>query len=507
MLYMIKKQVVLIVLDGWGYSKEIKGNAIAQAKKPVFDSLWSTCPHALLKASGEAVGLPAGQMGNSEVGHMTIGAGKALDQDLVRINKAISSGEFSKNEQFKELFKHVKENNSTLHVMGLLSPGGIHSDVNHLFAFLSVAKENGIQDVAIDVFTDGRDTPPESAVEFVKELKKKNEEIGLGRISTISGRYYAMDRDHNWDRLQKVEDAIFEAKGNLCDEDPVACIENCYKREENDEHIIPIVCKDKDGNTHQVKKGDGIFFFNFRADRARMLSSKIIERKEKENLSFVTMTDYGEDYQNCLIAFPPIHPETTIAKIVSEAGMNQVHVAETQKFAHATYFLNGGSEEVFPGEEDILVPSRKDIPTYDLAPKMSAPEITEKVVEQIKKGIDFIFVNYANTDMVGHTAKMKAVIEAVEEVDIDLGLILEALKETGGVACITADHGNAEMNIDLKTGLPHTAHTTNPVPFILTDEKYKIKEKGTLADITPTILDLYGLEEPKSMTGRSLIIG
>jgi len=501
---MNKRQVVLIVLDGWGYREEKKDNAIAQAKKPIFDNLWSTYPHSILGASGTAVGLPEGQMGNSEVGHMIIGAGRVLYQDLVRIDKEIENGNFNKNESFQKLFNHVKTNNSTLHVMGLLSDGGVHSHISHLFAFLKLAKENNVPRVAIHVFTDGRDVPPQSADVYVKQLEDKIKELGIGHIASVSGRFYAMDRDKNWDRLLEAENVIFKGEGDICDIEPSLYIENLYKQGKVDEHLVPFVCVGEDKQKYILGKNDGVFFFNFRADRAREMTSKIIEKKNEENICLVTMTNYGEEYPT-IVAYPPIKINTTLAKEISEKGLTQAHIAETEKFAHATYFLNGGMEGCYKGEEHILIPSRKDVKTYDLAPKMSAEGITDKVIEQINKGTDFIFVNFANADMVGHTAVIPAILEAVEEIDKELGRITEALKIKGGIACITADHGNAEMNIDPITGLKHTSHTIDPVPFIMTDDTKKLKESGSLVDVAPTVLELFDIKKPEEMTGKSLI--
>jgi len=500
---MIKKQIALIVLDGWGYREDKKDNAIAQANKPTFDSIWNKYPHTTLDASAFAVGLPQGQMGNSEVGHMTIGAGRALDTDLVRIYKAIDSGEFAKNESFQKLFAHVKENDSTLHVMGLVSPGGVHSHMAHLFAFIKVAKDAGINKIAIHVFTDGRDVPPQSGVEYIKELEENINNLGVGAIASVSGRLYAMDRDNNWDRLMKAEEVILKGQGKVCDITPSLYVENLYKEGVVDEHIEPFVCLDKEGKKHFIEKNDGVFFFNFRADRARMLTKRIIEESSILNLKLVTMTDYGSEY-DCLVAFPPMKIETTLAKELSLAGLTQAHITETEKFAHATYFLNGGVEKPYPGEEHILVPSRKDILTHDLAPKMMAEGIADKAIEQIKKGTDFLFINFANADMVGHTANVPAIIQGVEEVDRELGRVLEALHANGGIACVTADHGNAEINIDQTTGERHTAHTTDPVPFILTNSTGTLHH-GTLADITPTILKILDMNKPECMTGESLI--
>ncbi len=501
---MNKKQILLIILDGWGYREDKTNNAIAEANKPVFDSLWNTYPHTLLGASGLSVGLPEGQMGNSEVGHMIMGAGKILDQDLVRIDKDIQNGNFGKGDAFKTLFDHVKNNNSTLHVMGLLSDGGVHSHISHLFAFLKVAKENGVSKIAIHIFTDGRDTPPQSASKYIKELEEQIKELGVGSIASISGRFYAMDRDKNWERISKAEEVVFGAKGEVCDIEPSLYVENLYKKGDVDEHLVPFVCIGEKGEKYPLEKNDGIFFFNFRADRSRQLTSKILEKQKEDNLCFVTMTNYGEDYPT-IVAYPTIKIDTTLAKEISEAGLTQAHIAETEKFAHVTYFFNGGVEGCYKGEEHILIPSRKDIKTYDLAPRMGAEQIADKVIEQIQKGTDFILINFANADMVGHTAEVPAIIEGVEEIDRELGRILTELKLRDGVACITADHGNAEINIDPETGLRHTSHTTDPVPFIMTSVDKKLKNGGNLSDIAPTILELMDLKKPNSMTGESLI--
>ncbi len=498
------KPIVLIVLDGWGYSENGKDNAIAAAKTPFWDSLWATYPHTVLHASEEMVGLPAGQMGNSEIGHMTIGSGKTLATDLVRINNAISSGEFAKNPAFIELFNHVKKHDSTLHIQGLVSAGGVHSHHDHLFAFLRAAKEAQVEQVAIHAFTDGRDTPPQSAKEYLRELEDVLDDIGLGNIATVSGRFYAMDRDNNWDRLAKAEEALFECKGNVCvSKKPSDVFEELYKDGVLDEHAEPLVFLDDTGKGYPISQNDGVFFFNFRADRARMLSKKIMERAEKQNLCFVTLTEYDKELGN-IVAFGPDTITTTLAEQVSLAGMKQAHIAETEKYPHATYFLNGGREEPHEGEEHIMVPSRKDVPTHDLAPKMRAEGIADKAVEAIQHGTEFIFINFANADMVGHTANVPAIIEAVEEVDIQLKRVVDATREKGGAVFITADHGNAELNIDPVTSEKHTAHTTNLVPGLLTLQNYTLAE-GTLADIAPTILELFSIEKPSEMTGNSLL--
>ncbi len=540
------KQAVLIVLDGWGYREDTKDNAVAAAKTLVFDRIWNQYPHTLLEASGLAVGLPDGQMGNSEIGHTTIGAGKAIDTDLVRIKKAITTGEYDSNPAFTSLFKHVLDNNSTLHVQGLIGEGGVHSHSDHLFAFIKAAKKAGIKKVAIHVFTDGRDTPPQSAAQYLHDLEQLLEEINdethMSFVATVSGRFFAMDRDNNWDRLSKVEQALFESKGHICEIKPSEFLKQLYKDGKVDEHLEPMVCPTPDGSDCSIQSNDGVFFFNFRADRARMLSKKILEKlngtdekmleKKLSNVFFVTLTSYGSEYSNevgCTIAFPPALIETTLAKEIADSNLTQAHIAETEKFPHATYFLNGGVEDPYEGEKHILLASRKDVQTHDEAPEMRAEAIADKAIEEIQAGTNFIFINFANPDMVGHTANVPAIIKAVETVDIQLGRVLEALDmrnkivdEAGtpthhAVAFVTADHGNAEVNIDQTTGDRHTAHTINPVPAVFTDAGITLKpasaeketiEKGiygTLADITPTMLDYFGIEKPKSMTGKSLI--
>jgi 2,3-bisphosphoglycerate-independent phosphoglycerate mutase len=501
-----KKQVVLIVLDGWGYREEEENNAIAQAKTPVFDKIWKEYPHALLEASGLHVGLPEGQMGNSEVGHMTIGAGKVIDTDLVRISKAIKNDEFVKNPAFVKLFKHVQKNNSTLHVKGLLGNGGVHAHSDHLTAFLQAAKRAGIKKLALHLYTDGRDTAPQNAGEFLVELEKVLQKIGLGKIATVSGRFYAMDRDNNWDRVKRAEEAMFEGKGILrqAQDKPSVVLEELYKKGIMDEHLEPIVFLDEKGEAYKIEKNDGIFFFNFRADRARQISQKILERAKKDNLCFVTMTEYDSTF-TANVAFPPVAIETTLAKEISKAGLSQAHIAETEKFPHATYFLNGGVEKPYKGEKHILLDSRKDVKTHDLAPEMRAEAIADKAIEEIRKGTNFIFINFANADMVGHTANVPAIVKALETTDRELGRVLEALNINGGQAFITADHGNAEINFDKKAKVKHTSHTTSPVSAILTNKMEQLRKNGTLADITPTILEILGIKQPKSMSGQSLL--
>ena len=454
-----------------------------------------------------AVGLPEGQMGNSEIGHTTIGAGKVIDTDLVRIAKAIKNDEFITNPTFVKLFNHVKKNNSTLHVKGLLGNGGVHAHSDHLFAFLRAAKRAGIEKIALHLYTDGRDTAPQSAGQFMEDLEKVLDEVGIGHIASASGRFYAMDRDNNWDRVKRAEDAIFEGKGILRQaqgKKPSEVIKELHKQGILDEHLEPIVFLDENGKAYKIEKNDGVFFFNFRADRARQISKKVLERAKKDNLYFVTLTEYDSTFGND-VAFPVVNIETTLAKEISKAGLTQAHIAETEKFPHATYFLNGGVEKPYEGEEHILLDSRKDVATHDLAPEMRAEAIADKAVEQIKKGTNFIFINFANPDMVGHTANVPAIVTAVETVDRELGKVLKALHERGGQAFVTADHGNAEVNFDKEKGVKHTSNTINPVPAILTNQEQALKSGGTLVDITPTVLEILGIKQPASMTGKSLL--
>jgi len=501
---MNKKQITLIVLDGWGYREDTKDNAIAEAKKPIFDGIWNKYPHTTIEASGSKLGLPEGQIGNSEIGHMTIGAGRILEEDLVRINKAVINGEIERNETLHKLFDYVIKNNSNLHIAGLVSPGGIHSHISHLFACLQSAKDYGVTKILIHVITDGRDTPPNAGAGYIKQLEDFIEKLGVGEIASVSGRLYAMDRDKRWERLAKAEEVIFDGKGTVCDIKASLFLENLYKEGlMSDESLLPFVCKNKEGSTYSLQENDGFFLFNFRADRMRMISERLIEKRKEKNLMVVTMTNYGKEF-DFPIVFPQVKVTMTLGKILSENGLTQAHIAETEKFAHATYFLNCGEETPYKGEEQILVQSPKGVLTYDLAPKMSAEGVADKAIEQIQKGTDFIFINFANADMVGHTANVPAIIKGVEEVDKDLGRVLEAMEKNGGITIVTADHGNAELNIDQSTGDRHTSHTTDPVPFIIVNNT-KDLHKGTLADITPTILQILDIKKPEEMTGKSLI--
>ncbi len=498
-----KKQVALIVLDGWGHREEIKDNAIAAAHTPYFDSLERGYPCSTLDASEESVGLPEGQIGNSEVGHMTIGAGRIIDTDLVRITKAIKNGTFKDTPAFKAAFDHALRHNSTLHILGLVSPGGIHSHEEHLYALLQAAKEAGLTKVAIHAFTDGRDVAPQSAHKSLSRLENLCETLGIGAVASVCGRFFAMDRDNNWDRADRAWKAICEGTGNICEIKPSSKVEEMHKEGALDEHLEPMVCVDAEGKSYPLQENDAVIFANFRSDRARMLSELIAKEAQTKGLYFVTLTEY-DSKSTAHVAFPPQRVETTLAAEISKAGLTQAHIAETEKYPHATYFLNGGRETPYEGETHILVESRKDVPTHDLAPEMRAKEIADKAIEQIENGTNFIFINFANADMVGHTANVPAIITAVETVDSELKRVLEVLHTNGGCAFITADHGNAEVNIDSETGAKHTAHTLNIVPAILTEKGHTLSS-GTLADVAPTILTLLGLPVPASMTGIVLI--
>jgi 2,3-bisphosphoglycerate-independent phosphoglycerate mutase len=512
---MVSKPVCLIILDGWGYREDKEHNAIAEAKTPFFDWLWKEYPHTLLNASEGHVGLPKGQIGNSEIGHMTMGTGQILDVDLVKINKAAGRGEFHTNPAFLELFGHVKKYNSTLHVLGLVSPGGVHSHQDHLHEFLKAAKLAGIKKVAIHAITDGRDLPPQSGAGYLKNLEKVLADLKIGFIATMHGRFYAMDRDKNWERLAKTEDAIFKGNGQTqTSKKPSQVLAELYEQGIVDEHVEPMVFLDETGKGWPIARNDGVFFFNFRPDRARQLTKKILEKKQLLNLCLVTLTRYDQTFET-LVAFPQSKTGASLSAEISKAGLKQSHIAETEKYAHVTYFFNGGREEPSSNEKFYLIDSRRDIPTHDLAPQMRAREIADKAIEQINAGDDFIVMNFANADMVGHTANKSAIITAVETVDRELKRVVEEILKNKGSAIVTADHGNAELNIDPATGEKHTAHTTNlvpcilitsnPLPLPLGEGEGLLRSGGTLADIAPTILKLLNLKIPAEMTGKSLI--
>lgn len=507
---MSKKPYALIIMDGFGENKRHDGNAIYAANTPNLDKYMSECPNTVIHASGMDVGLPDGQMGNSEVGHTNIGAGRIVYQELTRITKAIEDGTLFENEALLGAMENCKKHGSALHLMGLLSPGGVHSHQKHLYGLLKMAKQHGIEEVHVHGFLDGRDVPPASAEEYIKELIEKEREIGVGDIATISGRYYAMDRDNRWERVSKAYDAIVKGEGKLFDS-AVTAIEESYNDDVTDEFVVPSVIT-KDGEPiGKLKEHDSVIFYNFRPDRARELTRTIVdpdfngfERKFFETY-YVTMTQYDATMPNVHIAFKPESLSNTFGEYMSKLGKTQLRIAETEKYAHVTFFFNGGVEAPYEGEDRVLINSPK-VATYDLQPEMSAPEVTDAVVERIKSGkYDCIILNFANCDMVGHTGVFDAAVKAVETVDSCVGRVVDALLEMGGEALITADHGNADQMIDYETGEPFTAHTTNVVPLILIGRKGVKLKTGRLADLTPTLLDMMGIEQPKEMTGESLI--
>jgi 2,3-bisphosphoglycerate-independent phosphoglycerate mutase len=506
------RPVALVILDGWGYSEETHGNAVAQGHTPNLDQYWNTYPHSFLSASGPSVGLMEGQMGDSNVGHLNIGAGRIVYQHVERINVAIRDGSFFANDALLGAIKHAKDNDGALHLMGLVSPGGVHSHSNHLYALLKMAKDAGLSQVFIHCFLDGRDVPPKSALEYVKGLEEQMREIGVGRIATVSGRYYAMDRDNRWERLNLAYDAMVLGKGRMA-EDPVQAVLDAYDADETDEFVLPTVIGQEGKPTAVIEDNDAVIFFNFRSDRARQLTYSFVredfqgfQREKWPKVHFTSFTQYAEDLE-IPFAFMPDEPETTLGKVVSDAGLTQLRIAETEKYAHVTFFFNGGQEVEFPGERRRLIPSPK-VATYDLQPEMSAPKVTEAVLEEIQKGVDLIVLNYANLDMVGHTGVMEAALKAVAAVDECLGKVVQAVQDAGGCLLVIADHGNAEQMVDPDTGKPHTAHTSNPVPAILICDKLKDKvqmRSGILADVAPTILELLNIDQPIIMKGESLI--
>jgi len=507
--------VVLIILDGWGYREETDGNAVAAAHTPVMDSLWAVYPHTLIRTSGKAVGLPDGQMGNSEVGHLNIGAGRIVPQELVRISDAIEDGTLLSNAALVKAFQEVKQNGKKLHLVGLCSDGGVHSHLSHLFGLLDMAKEQHLSDVCIHVITDGRDTPPTSGKESIAQLENYIAESGIGRIVTISGRYYSMDRDRRWDRVKLAYDVMIQ-DGEGDGRAPLEVLQASYAAETTDEFILPTRIA-----PGAVEPGDAVIFFNFRPDRARQLTQAFVDPKfqgfERElikPLTFVTFTQYDPTLP-VLVVFEPQNLNNILGQVIAQHGLRQLRTAETEKYAHVTYFFNGGIEEPFEGEDRELVPSPM-VATYDRAPTMSAEKVTEGVIAAIQKRIySFVVINYANPDMVGHTGKFEPTVRAIETVDRCLGQLLESIGQAGGTAIIIADHGNAELMWD-EQGNPWTAHTTNSVPFILVEgEGLKIPGHGTdvllrtdgcLADIAPTILDMLRLPQPTEMTGRSMIL-
>ena len=507
---MKNKLTMLMILDGFGKNPNKEGNAIEIAKTPNIDKLMKENPTTTIYTSGLHVGLPEGQMGNSEVGHTNIGAGRIVYQELTRITKSIEDGDFFSNEELCEAIENCKKNNSKLHIMGLLSDGGVHSHQRHLFAILELAKRKGFEDVYVHCFLDGRDTPPASAENYILKLEEKMKDKEIGKIATLSGRFYAMDRDKRWQRVQKAYDAMVRGEG-IKATSAVMAIEASYQKEVFDAFVEPTVICSGDKPVATIENNDSVIFFNFRPDRAREITRTIVDKDFKEfetkdlNVHFVCFTQYDETMPNVKIAFKPTNLKNTFGEYISEKGLKQLRIAETEKYAHVTFFFNGGNEKQYDGEDRILVPSPK-VETYDLKPEMSAYEVTEKVIEQIEsEKYDSIILNFANPDMVGHTGSLEAAVKAVETIDECVGKIITAINKVNGVLLITADHGNVEQMIDYKTGEPHTAHTTNPVPLILVGMGDVRLKEGKLADLAPTMLEIMGLEKPEEMTGESII--
>ncbi len=510
------RPVSLIILDGWGIGPDDEGNAVARAATPYIDSLFRDYPHGQLTCFGEAVGLPEGQMGNSEVGHLNLGAGRVVWQDITRINRAIRQGELAANPAIARALGRVKDAGSTLHFMGLMSDGGVHSLQTHLYALVKAAVAAGVGRVAIHAFLDGRDTPPDSGVGYLEELQDFLRGYPQARVATVAGRFWAMDRDKRWDRVSQAWAALVRGQGARHG-DPVAAVKEAYARQEYDEFVKPVVITNSGAPVATVANGDAVIFFNFRADRARELTWAFnqpgfsgFDTGDRPRLAdYVCLTQYDEHLEGVPVAFPPQALTNVLAEVVSAAGLRQLHIAETEKYAHVTFFFNGGREEPFPGEDRALIPSPKEVATYDQKPAMSAFEVTEEVLTRIKSGVyDFIVMNYANGDMVGHTGVMAAAVAAIEVLDKCLARVIPAVLERGGVVLLTADHGNAEQMIDHEHGGPYTAHTVkNPVPMVLIDEQQKSAalESGALCDVAPTVLELMGLTPPADMTGKSLL--
>ena len=511
---MSKKPTVLMILDGYGLNENTNGNAVAQAATPVMDKLMAEYPFVKGNASGMAVGLPDGQMGNSEVGHLNMGAGRIVYQDLTKITKAIQDGDFFENKALLAACENVKNNGSALHLFGLVSDGGVHSHNSHIYGLLELAKKQGIEKVYVHCFLDGRDTPPASGKEYVEELEAKMKEIGVGKVASVMGRYYAMDRDNRWDRVEKAYRALVCGEGEQAVNGPEG-IEASYDKDTTDEFVLPTVVVEDGKPVATIKNDDSVIFFNFRPDRAREITRTFcddafdgFERGDRVKTTFVCFTEYDVTIENKLVAFVKEEITNTFGEYLAAHGLKQARIAETETYAHVPYFFNGGGDEPNEGEDRILVKSPK-VATYDLKPEMSAYEVCDKLTTAIKSDkYDVIIINFANPDMVGHTGVQEAAIKAVEAVDECVGKAVEALKEVNGQMFICADHGNAEQLIDYETGEPFTAHTTNPVPFILVnaDPAYKLREGGCLADIAPTLIELMGMEQPKEMNGTSLLV-
>jgi len=507
-----KKVTMLMILDGYGINEKTEGNAVKLANTPNLDEIFSKNPNTIIHTSGSDVGLPDGQMGNSEVGHTNIGAGRIVYQDLAKITKSIEDGDFFSCPEFVKAIENCKKNNSKLHLMGLLSDGGVHSHNRHLYGLLEMAKRKDFENVFIHCFMDGRDTPPASGEAYITDLEQKISEKGVGKIATISGRFYSMDRDKRWNRIELSYKAMVEGEGEKSNS-AIQAVEESYQREEFDEFIKPIVITGSNGEpVATIEENDSIIFFNFRPDRAREITRSIVdpdfdgfERKKFFNTYFVCMTPYDETMPNVEVAFKKEEIKNTFGEIVSKNNLTQLRIAETEKYAHVTFFFNGGKETQYEGEDRILIPSPK-VETYDMKPEMSAEEVTENVVNAINSGkYDTIILNYANPDMVGHTGNLEAAIKALETLDGCVARVVDAIEKNGGVLLITADHGNCEQMIDYKTGEPHTAHTTNPVPLTMVGRPNRKLKEGRLADLAPTMLDLMGLDKPEEMIGESLL--
>jgi 2,3-bisphosphoglycerate-independent phosphoglycerate mutase len=509
---MSKSPVALIILDGFALRGERMGNAVAQANKPNFERYWNKYPHSTLQASGEAVGLPEGQMGNSEVGHLNIGAGRIVYQSLTRVNVAIREGEFEKNQTFLDAINHAKENNKALHLFGLLSDGGVHSHIHHLYALLKLAADEGLKKVYIHGFLDGRDVGPKTAEKYIKEAQEKMKEYGVGEFATISGRYYSMDRDKRWDRVEKSYRAMVYGDGPSYS-DPLDLVEDNYKNGIFDEFVIPSVITQENGEpVATIEDNDSVIFYNFRPDRAIQISNTFTNKDFRsfdrgpghpQNLHFVCFTHFSETVDG-YVAFKPNNLDNTIGEVLAQNNLKQLRIAETEKYPHVTFFMSGGREEKFPGEERILINSPK-VATYDLQPEMSAYEVTDALLKEIEAdNFDAIILNFANPDMVGHSGMLEPTMKAIETVDECLGRIVDLITQKGGHAIITADHGNADEVVTLE-GNPMTAHTTNPVPVIVTKEGDELREDGILADLAPTMLDLLGVEKPVEMTGTTIL--
>ena len=510
------KKALLMILDGWGIGKHGKGDVIFNTPTPYLDYLTATSAHSQLQASGEDVGLPDGQMGNSEVGHLNIGAGRIVYQDLVKINRACADNSILENAQIKAAYGYAKENGKNIHLMGLTSTGGVHSSFGHILKLVDIAKEYGIKNCYVHCFMDGRDTDPKSGKGFIADLQKHIDEVGVGAIASIIGRFYAMDRDKRWDRIKVAYDQLVNGKGRKVT-DMVEGVQSCYdshteEHKNTDEFMEPLINANVDGT---IKEGDVVIFYNYRPDRAKEMTIVLTQQdmeaegmKTIPGLQFYCMTPYDASFKGVNIIFPKENVNNTLGEYISSKGLKQLHTAETEKYAHVTFFFNGGREAPYEGEERVLVASPK-VATYDLQPEMSAPEVKDKLVANIKKNeYDFIVVNFANPDMVGHTGSIPAAIKAVEAVDTFVGQAAEKIDQANGVLFICADHGNCDQMINFETGQPHTAHTSNPVPFILHnyDKDYTLREGGALCDIVPTLLEIMGIKQPEEMTGKSLLV-